>query len=154
MAESRGWILRRGECSVWAANHFRKFSERASYVLWAAPFSSSSTSKHSTLSSVSLCLFPTVCSITRCNVLQTDLTAWVCTIKYLLLEYCLLRDHKLGGLSRSVKRKTLKRTEGERAGETTETCKIRFYPDLKKYHSFYEETRISHHRLSLIYVGS
>lgn len=119
-------VVRWGQCLVWAANCFRKFSEHFSYVLWPALFSSSSTSKHSTLSFISLCLLPTICSITWCNVLQTDLTAWTWTIKCLLLKYYVLRDHKLGGLGRRVNRKTLTWTERERASKTTETCQVRW----------------------------
>lgn len=63
--------------------------KNASCVLSAAPFPSSST-----LCSVPLCLLPTVCSGTLCNALQTDLTGWMWTVKYLLLEYYLLRVYK------------------------------------------------------------
>lgn len=86
-----------GERVERAVNCFGKFSQNASCVLLAAPFSSSATSKHnSTLCSVSLRLLPTVFSCTLCNVLQTDLTGWMWTIKYLLLEHYPLGDHNPG----------------------------------------------------------
>lgn len=50
--------------------------------------------QNAALSSVSLCLLANVCGSTLCNVLQTHLTGWTWAIKYLLLEYYLLRVYK------------------------------------------------------------